>query len=191
MTSDQPIILLLSGYASSGKDAVANLLVDEFGFVRHAFADALKVDCAHLSDLPLSAFHSREKDMPLPKRVSAYPSARTPRDICIQHAVKVRSMDTDAYSRTVARDIQTQIDDGRARFVISDWRFLSEVAFLKKTFPTLRIVTCRILRPSVTPFDSASEHELDSYTDFDRSILNNGTLAELRSSIRFCMRSLL
>jgi hypothetical protein len=186
-----PIILLLSGYAGSGKDVVASLLMDEYGFIRHAFADALKLDCVHLTDLPLHAFHSEEKDLPLPRRIATYPTARTPRELCIQHAVKVRSMDPDAYSRVVARDIQEQMKVGKRRFVISDWRFLSEIDYLTKCFPSVRIIRCRIIRPDISPMDIASEHELDNYAGFDRSILNNGSLTELRSSIRYCMRSIL
>ena len=39
---EKELILGIGGYAKSGKDTLANLLVEGYGFERHAFADALK-----------------------------------------------------------------------------------------------------------------------------------------------------
>src|SRR5512133_358976 len=39
-----PHIIALTGFAGTGKDAVGAILVRDFGFVRVAFADALKIE---------------------------------------------------------------------------------------------------------------------------------------------------
>jgi len=36
------MIIGLSGYASAGKDSVAQILVEKFGYKRMAFADAIR-----------------------------------------------------------------------------------------------------------------------------------------------------
>ena len=59
-------ILLLSGYARSGKDSAANLLEEEHGYRRFAFADALKEMVSTLTGIPVALFHSQQKDSVIP-----------------------------------------------------------------------------------------------------------------------------
>ena len=59
------MIILLSGWAGSGKDAAA-LLLEEMNFVRLAFADAIKIEVAAATGIPLDTFHDhRLKDIPI------------------------------------------------------------------------------------------------------------------------------
>ncbi len=54
-------VIGLAGKAGSGKDTVADILVQEHGFTKLAFADPLKVLCAQIYDVPLEYFHDRER----------------------------------------------------------------------------------------------------------------------------------
>ena len=60
------VIIMLSGWAGSGKDAAASILMDELGFQRFAFADPLKHDVARETGISLEHFYSRHlKDSPI------------------------------------------------------------------------------------------------------------------------------
>ena len=51
-------ILLLSGWSTSGKDMVASLLKEQYGFQRYAFADILKEIVAGEYLFPVEWAHS-------------------------------------------------------------------------------------------------------------------------------------
>jgi hypothetical protein len=191
-TTTQAVVLLLSGWAGSGKDEVANLLMDEFNFQRLAFADGLKRDCAQFTGIPLSVFHSYEKDQLLPYKVHRYPDAKTPRDVLIRHARNVRIMDPFAYSRVVVQQIADGIAEGRRRFVISDWRYPLEYEYVSSFFTgsPVAFVRCRIYRPSVTPSAEESEHMLDT-AEMDLHIPNPAGIAALRYTVRDSIRNIL
>jgi len=174
------MIVLLSGWAGSGKDAAAELLVEEMGFERLAFADALKADVSKAMQIPLSYFRDRTlKD----RRLEAYDAS--PRELLVRYAAIRKQEDPDIYSRIVASHIQN-----RSRpVVISDWRYRHEYAFLKKTLPTV-LVRGRITRASVTPTEESSEHDLDEEA-MDFTIANDGSISDLRDAIKKEIRKLL
>jgi hypothetical protein len=182
--TNSPLILLISGWAGSGKDAAATLLVEEMGFQRFAFADSVKEICAHKYDIPLSRFHSLAKDSQLAHHVAAWPHARTPRDILIAHAAAARAKDNAVFARHVANDInQSDVE----RIVISDWRFLIEHTQLRDAFPDAQILTARIVRPGITQNNDATEHELDGIST-DLVIANDGCISDLRDHLRALLR---
>jgi len=92
------VVILLSGWSGSGKDAAANLLVDEMNFIRLALADMLKLVVSQSTGIPLNYFHDRDlKDTVAP----GYHV--TPRQLLLEHAVIARSTDPDIYSRLIPR----------------------------------------------------------------------------------------
>jgi len=178
-----PLILCLTGWAGSGKDAAAALLVEEMGFKRFAFADAVKEICAHKYDIPLRRFDAG-KDSPLERHVPAWPHAHTPRDILIAHAAAARAKDDAIFARHVAHSIQ---HSGTDRVVISDWRFPIELAHLRTAFSAARILTARITRPTVAQRENSTEHELDGVAT-DLMIVNDGCISDLRDTLRSQLR---
>ena len=59
-------VIALSGWKGSGKDALAEYLVKEHGYIRVAFADALKRQVAVDHKLPIDFFHNPKlKESPL------------------------------------------------------------------------------------------------------------------------------
>jgi hypothetical protein len=175
------MVIMLAGWAGSGKDCAAALLAEEFGFQRFAFADALKADVSRSTGIPLECLHSAQKDRPLPEPCKAYPTAKTPRDVLIQHALVRRAADPDIYSRGVATEIQEAT--GR-RFVVSDWRYLREhevvAAELGEFFQIFRV---RIARPGIRQSTEPSEHDLDGLA-MDYVIHNDGSISDLRHAVK-------
>ena len=176
-------IVMLSGWAGSGKDAAAALMVEEMGFQRFAFADVMKTACAHSCHLPLEDFTLPvRKDAPLRRHIKEFPEAKTPRDILLDYGRRKRAVDDGIFARHVAENIQAAAAD-MDRFVISDWRFPIEYDTLRTVFPTARIIRVRITRASVTPLATPTEHLLDN-ADFDVTIQNDGCISDLRDALR-------
>ena len=170
------ILILLSGWAGSGKDAVAAILTENYGFQRFAFADPLKEAVAAATGFPAAMFERPFKDRPL-----SASDPRTPRDLLIQHADAARAIDPDIYSRAIATAIQAS---GVRKAVISDWRYQREGAVVTAALAAegWRILRVRIERPGVTPSAAPIEHDLDS-AEMYCYIQNNGTLADLAQKV--------
>ncbi len=177
---DRVRILLVSGWAGSGKDAVAAAAT---GYSRVAFADPLKCHVAAIAGLPVAIFHDRAaKDRPLDTPCPRYPTARTPRDILLQHAAAARAIDPDVYAREIAEEIRGSTDV--PRWVISDWRYRREYEFLRSALPVCdyEIIRIRVVRPGIVPSTDETEHDLDD-ARMDHILQNAGTLEDLASVI--------
>lgn len=174
-----PLVVLLSGWAGSGKDTAAALLVDELEFVRLAYADALKEDAAQLTGIPLSVFHSVRKNAPLTVPVAAFPEARSPRDLLIQRAAAMRTIAPDTYATTVA----TQIGSSGC-YVVSDWRYVNEYDVMRCTIPKdANLLRVRVVRSDMPALTDPTEHYLDNEV-FDAIVQNDGSISDLRDNIK-------
>jgi hypothetical protein len=171
------LVILLSGWAGSGKDSAAELLVEEMAFVRVAFADMLKEEVSTAYRLPLAVFHNAFKD----RHIDALNA--TPRQLLVQHAADRKRKDPDVYSRAVV----SRIAETQGRVVVSDWRYRHEYAFLKEQLPNVHIVRGRILRSSVSPHEDPSEHDLDD-EPMDFTVINDGCISDLRDAIKAAVR---
>ena len=177
---------MLSGWARSGKDAAAELLVEEFDFTRVAFADALKRDVAARTGLPLSDFTTSAKDYPLRAPCPMFPEAKVPRDIMLAHALRVRAGNPNFYSEFVAGLIRS---DSTKRWVVSDWRYRAEYDTLRTHIPDVRILRIRIERPGVVASADPSEHDLDN-APMDYILHNSGTISDLRGMLRMILHTI-
>lgn len=167
-------IVLLSGWAGSGKDTVADYLAFHYGFHRIAFGDFLKRDVAKEKGIPLAAFYDRGlKDTVIPGSDN-----KTPRDLLLQHARKARAVDLDVYARQAVTEILAL--DPSIPIVISDWRYQRELQFLQDHFKD-GITTVRIERAGIAPSLDETEHDLDHFC-FDHIIRNDGSIQELYKS---------
>jgi hypothetical protein len=168
-----PILLLLSGWAGSGKDAAAALLGEEHRFHRFAFADPLKAAVSAATGLHPSRFERPYKDRPINEG-----GGQTPRDLLIAHADAARAVDRDIYSQAIVTDI---LQSGYRRVVISDWRYQREGAVVADALAAQGwcIVRARVTRPGVIPSSAPIEHDLDDFP-MDWRIENDGSLSDLR-----------
>ena len=173
MTTEPPaLVFLVAGWAGSGKDTVASILVDDHGFHRLAFADPLKEDVSRRTGLPLATFHDPAvKDVPL--------DGITPRALLIERAAEVRATDPDHYARIIGEHILEEVaETGQRLFVISDWRYRREYEHLR-SLPGLRLLCTRVERPGVEPSTHPSEHDLDRDPLITAVICNDGSPEDL------------
>lgn len=174
-------IIGLTGYAQSGKDTFASILVEKYGYSRIAFADKIRdflygvnpmVACSptgYLQDLVNLVGWDKAKQEPQVRRL-LQDLGISARDL-ISEDIWV----TAALS-SVSKD---------QRVVITDVRFENEAAMIKSMGGQL----WRVKRSGVGPVnDHVSESEMDGYK-VDQIFVNNGTLEDLEVLITTRMRN--
>ena len=182
-------IIGLSGYARSGKDEAAKVLVEDYGFTRVAFADKLREVLYALN--PIIAEKGAST---IAGRYETYVKVQ---DVIDRHGwdgyketeygTEIRRLlqrlGTEAGRETLWDSIWIDAaltghpDD--ARIVVTDCRFPNEAQAIKDRGGKV----WRIRRPSVGPANNhPSETSLDAWS-FDRWISNNGTLEEFRDVV--------
>jgi hypothetical protein len=200
----------LSGYARSGKDEAAKVLVEEFGFKRIAFADKLR-DFLYALDPIVTV---KKVDSPINVRQGEtikrlYIDEDTRATVPLSVEVRVRQVidkhGWDGYKETeygteirgLLQRLGTEagrntlwdsiwIDaalhdlDESGKYVVTDARFPNEADAVQQRGGQLIRITRRGIGPANT---HPSETSLDDY-DFDLRVENDGTLEEFHEKIR-------
>jgi hypothetical protein len=171
-----PLILLISGWAHSGKDSVAKILVETYDFQKYAFADPIKQKVAEDEGIPLEWCYDQKK------KAEALPSnpERTLREELIRVGEEARELDKAIWANVIGEKILRAVKKGKTKFVISDWRMIEELWALQKQIPNAVIVPLRIIRPSqlVSPVPDWTEYSLLGFP-YWRTIHNSGTILRL------------
>ncbi|CAB4137759.1 hypothetical protein UFOVP325_85 [uncultured Caudovirales phage] len=170
------MIIGLSGYARSGKDTVANYLIENHGFTRLAFADPMREALYALNpSLGLSRLSLQEV-------IDEY-SWDGYKDTLFGEEIRglLQRMGTE-----VGRDMFGEhfwVDyllnkalEVSGNVVISDVRFLNEANAIHQANGQV----WRVNRPGIEAANShASELQMDSFNNFDVVITNDTTIEEL------------
>ena len=174
------MIIGMSGYAGSGKDTVADILVADHGYERRSFAALLKQAVYNLDPVLTSAGlrvqHLVDKyGWDVVKR--EYPEARR---LLQRFGTEVgRTLFGENFWVDQAF-VGIGADD---KIVFTDCRFVNEA---------LAVQVCggdvwRIERPGVNALNAhPSETSLDDF-DFDAIIANDGTIRDLASAVKFLL----
>lgn len=173
-------IWLLAGYAGSGKDTVGQLLLNLLGSqaTMGSFAGAAKDAVAAQYNIPRHMLDTQEGKASL---VVMSSGQRTVREILIEFAEgeKARTGNPSVWAERVE-------PPPTPHWILSDWRFLDELLHLRFRFPKASIHTLRIVRPSVRPSNSPTEHELESFL-FEHTLDNSGSLLHLAKQIQIIL----
>lgn len=186
------IKLALCGRMRSGKDAIAEYLVANYGFKRFAFGDGIREVCRQLY---LEQFEGGAK----------------PRALLQGVGQSLRAFDEDVWVKRTIYDINTEIFSNAtvmgdrvlssARIVVSDLRQPNEERALRSEgFVIIRVTAPEDLRiqrmiavgDAFNPDDLT--HDTESYVDsfeVDYEITNAGTLSELHAQVDEFMAELL
>jgi hypothetical protein len=184
------MIIGLSGYAQSGKDTVANILVKKYGFTRVAFADKIRellyelnpvvvhpdlLDCMYLREAVDRVGWDKAKQDPEIRRML--------QDL----GVGARKIFGERF--WVHEAIKTMLNDPRLdlNYVVTDVRFLNEADMIKANNGQI----WRVKRLGIDAVNThVSETEMDNYK-VDQIFVNNGTLDDLHELIKARMVGLL
>lgn len=173
------MILGLSGYARSGKDSVADILVKDAGFVRVAFADKLREALYALN--PIVA-HGKTWGSPLYLQpiidVHGWDGVKET-DFGPEIRRLLQRFGTEAGRNVLGDNIWVQAVlnslDPSKKYVATDCRFANEATAVDQVW--------RVTRPGVEPAnDHVSEIGLDNWP-FDRIVYNDGSLFDLREKV--------
>lgn len=193
---DRPFVLGLSGYAQTGKDTIAKLLVAKHGFTRLAFADKVRDGIYALN--PIVDFRTTTRDGYIVEsstlRVAAIVDAIGWERAKTQYT-EVREL-LQRYGTEAGRlihgydcwveGVEREIAEGNAsRYVITDMRFPNEYEMLER----LGGRSVRVHRSGVGAVNS---HISDSYVPpHTHSIQNDGTEEELEEQVIRLLEELL
>jgi hypothetical protein len=171
----------LTGYAQSGKDTLASILVEKYGYSRIAFADKIRdflyginpmVACSptgYLQDLVNLVGWDKAKQEPQVRRLL--------QDL----GISARDLISEDIWVTAAL---SSVDKDQ-RVVVTDVRFENEAATIKSMGGQI----WRVKRSGVGPVNNhVSESEMDGYK-VDQIFVNNGTLEDLNVLITTRMRN--
>jgi hypothetical protein len=177
------MIIGLTGYAQSGKDTVAKVLVDHYGFKRVAFADPIRKLLYEMNPAV------KDGDYRLQGVVDAYgwDVAKTAfpevRRLLQDLGVGARKVFGEDFwvNRSLASILENE------KTVITDVRFINEAEMVKHQAGQV----WRIKRMGVNAVNGhISEQELDGYK-VDQIFANNGTLENLELMIKTRMNGLI
>lgn len=171
------MIIGLGFQARSGKDTVADYLVENHSFTKIAFADALKDGAAAIFGLTQEQLYGDLKE------TEDEFWEDTPRNILQKMGTECmrRGYRDDLWVKCVERVVR---GPGQLNYVISDVRFPNEAEAIKKWGGHL----ARVDRPMNDDFAKvatklhASEVSMLEYNQWDHTLENKGTLLELKAS---------
>ena len=167
-------ILALGHRSGVGKDTLAGILVEEHGFVRLAFADALKAVLGavrpylgrDIADAIAELGIEEAKRSPIPVRAVL---------IDLGNAVRAH-VSPDAWVLAVTRKID-EAPDGL--FVITDLRFPNEVRMLRDRGAYL----VRVDRAAAPVSHDVSDCALEGFDQWDAIVDNSGSLRYLAAQV--------
>ena len=171
------MIIGLSGYAQSGKNTVADILVDHHGFTQLAFADAIRAFVYEINPMVACSPTGYLQDLVNLKGWDEAKQEPQVRKLLQSTGVAGRTM-IDEYL-WVALTLSQIRDPHDGRYVITDVRFPNEAAALTSQGGQI----WRIERPGVDAVnDHVSETALDAWV-FDETIIDDGTIEDLKKKI--------
>lgn len=183
------MIIGLTGYAQSGKDTVAKVLVEQHGFTRIAFADKIK-DFLYETNPMFDSIAGEPMFVKARVDRDGWEEAKKSphiRRLLQNSGVAARKIFGDAF--WVHEAMKTMLNDPRPdmNYVITDVRFLNEADMVKANNGQV----WRIKRIGIEAVNShVSESQMDGYP-VDQIFINNGTIADLESLVNSRMQNLL
>ena len=168
------MIIGLSGYANAGKDSVAQILVEKFGYKRMAFADAIRDILYTLDPLTNNGLHVKAI-------VDDYGWDIAKQDIEIRRLLQVLGTEVgrNVFGDDVWVDVLISKLEPMDKVVITDVRFQNEA----REIHNLAGVLWRINRDGVSAVNEhISETQMDQYL-FDEIVDNDGSLEDLENTI--------
>lgn len=173
----QTTIVGLMGYAGAGKDTVGQILVEDYGYKRRAFADALRQVLLHLDPIVRYRGGGRRLDALLDEEEVWDKAKQTPevRQLLQRLGVGVRQhVDEDAWVNAVERSLSP----GK-HYVITDVRFPNEIRWVRSKGGFL----LRVDRQGHGPVNGHISEQAWTSTEPDAVVANTGTIEELGDKV--------
>jgi hypothetical protein len=177
------MIIGLTGYAQSGKDEVAKILVEQYGYTRIAFADPIRNLLYKTNPMLKEGYRVQGlvDAYGWDKVKVDYPEAR---DLLQQLGVAARELFGDDFW------IKQSLNDlklfGGENYVFTDVRFPNEAVAIRK-YDNAQV--WRIRRNGVLPVNQHSSETAMDGEKVEQIFMNSGSLEDLKTLISIRMRA--
>lgn len=129
--------IALAGVAGSGKDYLADCLINEYNFQRVAFADTLKETVQEIFPWMQKDYPANIKEQPLNIEINGSLVTKTPREMWLETSKFIRSVDPLYFHKKT----MVKIGQMDGNIVITDLRMMVEFQDLRMMgFHTVEIV---------------------------------------------------
>lgn len=173
------MIIGLSGKARAGKDTVATILVEYYGFTRLAFADVIKA-CVYTLDPIISLSGLRLQYL---VDTNGWESAKEFPEVRRLLQVFGSEVGRELIDEQIWIEMTMSGIKAGSNIVISDVRFKNEAEEIKYQGGQVWRITRAI---NADNDNHLSETQLDSW-NFDHYVPNNGTMEDLKKEVKDIM----
>lgn len=194
-SEDDLMVIGLIGKKYAGKDTVADYLVENYGFVKLAFAGPLKDACENVFGFSHDQLYdSKQKEITddywgySPREILQIVGTELFRNTLPEHLTKFSK---DIWIRSIERKIENMQKKGQTRFVITDVRFPNEYDFVNKF--GIYGDCWKIVRPTFNDESNTTTHESELFAenaDCETVLDNSGTLDDLYKKIDLNMEDM-
>lgn len=211
------MIIGIGGEKEVGKDTAAQVLLDQYGFVRLALADPLKDMCAEVFNIDVKNMHDslekeRKFDSPvvangyhvhslisISNRLGIRPTAQQAQKLVKTLSGKsfsnirelLQFVGTDVMRASIADNYWIDLFLSQIKrfdkVVVPDVRFPNERKLIQKTLGGKLI---RVYRSGKSSNGHASETSLGDDKEYDLILQNNGTISDLHTKMQYEFRKL-
>lgn len=183
----KPTILILNAPPFAGKDTIANVLADEYGFIRHEFKKPLLDIAIAITQLEEEEFFDIYNDRNFKEQQSAKFLNLSPRDLMILISEKMckPNFGKDYFGKLAVNSLKRSIElTGGNLHVFSDGGFLEEVLPLAETFGKDSVKVVRFYRENDRKdFGSDSRTFIDA---IEHGVFTSDILHNDRTPYLFC-----
>lgn len=182
------MIIGLTGYAQSGKDTVAKILVENYGYTRVAFADKIR---DFLYEMNPMVDNVAFEPIFLKEKVDREGWEVAKKNVFVRRALQnagVAARKTFGDGFWVHEAMKIMLNDPRPdmNYVITDVRFLNEADMVRANDGQV----WRVKRIGIDAVNThVSESQMDDYT-VDQLFTNNGTIEDLEAMVKARMMAL-
>lgn len=188
---NKPILLGLLAKKHSGKDTVADYLVDNYGFIKLSYATPLKKACGDIFGFTEEQLYGNKKEDidPFwnisPRKIFQFVGTDLFRN---QLSKIIPDIGNDIWTKCIEKQyLDILKNNPNARVVVADNRFHNEVSTIHKLNGTV----IKIQRNLNSTDNHSSEKGIDDINTYDMEIINNGSLQELYNKIDNIIRNLI
>lgn len=182
-------VIGITGRKRSGKDTSGARLVEEHGFIRIAFADALKDAAIIIFGLSHEQVYGDDLKEVVddywgysPREILQKVGSEVMRDAMSQDGI-LPKIGKDIWIKSVERKIRNYADNGYRKFVITDVRFPNEIDFIRDS--EFNGKTLKVVRESIMQNEHSahvSEIHIDKF-ECDFEINNDKSIEDLHSAV--------
>lgn len=176
---EKEMVIALTGFSRVGKDSIAQEFVDNNGFERHGFADALKEMLYNFNPVlstsdAIEAGFVNDRIVHVQDYIDTYGWENSKNFSCIREGLQILGSEAgrDVLGENIWVDTLFKRPTG-ARIIIPDCRYLNEAQAVRERGG----IVIRVNRNGVNPVNSHASDKIDFDADYE--VNNNGTVKEV------------